>query len=100
MTKSQEAAVAKLRRMVDHHIKAGGNIDEVKRFDVEELDYGPVYVRISIGIRGATPLMDAILSDDIRIFIGKRGGAHYWAKGDTQKRFDWTSLYRILRDQN
>lgn len=99
MTKSQQYAVKRLRRMIDNQMLIGQSF-EVKEFRVEELKHGPVSVVCRVGATDENALLYCIFSDWFHIFIGKRGAAWYYkSNGISRHRWDWGSLYRVINDQ-
>ena len=80
MTKSQERALNKIRRLVDQEIKGirGDRDDkEIKVWEVDENEYF-VSVIVEYGYKNDEGTMASIICRDrAHLFIGKRGGITY-----------------------
>ena len=86
MTLKQEKAIDRIRRMVD---KWNGELQEVKKWNVELLDYSDiVYLFFVIGYKDDEGKMTMLFRDHVSFFIGVRGGVWYYPyKGRTRKYF-------------
>ena len=77
MTKAQEIAVAKLRKMAESMHGHCSDSYEVKEWEVEENEYF-VSLYFSVGIKGDEGTLAAVIGrDSCHLFIGKRGGVTY-----------------------
>lgn len=78
MTKQQEAALKKIRRLVEnYHSPSVRDKYEVKQYDVNENEYS-IDVYIVIGMKNDEGTMaEIICRDHAHLFIGPRGGITY-----------------------
>ncbi len=76
MTKYQEKAVERIKRHIEEHdLHRNDERYEIKKFSVEETDYGKVIVYSVTGLKDDEGTMAAIFCRRRRlIFIGVRGG--------------------------
>lgn len=105
MTKSQERAVARIKREVQEHAKTDRY--EVKRFDIMEMEWGTVEVLAETGLINDEddPIARCFLRDRAQIFIGPRGGMHYYASRQhkngkfTHSTKTYKTFFRACLDQ-
>ena len=79
MTKAQEKAIARIRKMAENTLFFGTNKDdyEFKEWEVSENEYF-VNVVLEVGRKGDEGTMAAIFARDrAQLFVGKRGGITY-----------------------
>ena len=93
MTKAQEYAINRVRRMVEKNL---GDRYEVKRFEVEENEYF-VVLYVSVGMKNDEgTLAEVFARDNAQLFVGKRGGVTFPVVGKRggyyRKTFHWYSI--------
>lgn len=77
MTKSQERAVEKIKKLAEDYMNKCFNNGELKEWEVEENEYF-VSVVLEIGNKDDEGTMAAIFGRDrAHLFVGKRGGVTY-----------------------
>lgn len=101
MTKAQEYAIDRIRRLVERHCKG---VDlEVKQFEIDDCDYF-----ISVSVVYGLPNDDGTLAqllcrDRAHLFVGKRGGITYPVFGKRggyrRKTFHGYSILEAVVDQ-
>ena len=74
MTKAQEIVIRKIEKELPRFDFYNSENYEIKKFEIKETDYGPVWVSITTGLKGDKGTY-AMLCRKHRFFqIGKRGG--------------------------
>ena len=97
MTNAQEKALARLKRLAEECIYDKEKY-EFKRWEVEECG-NAIAVVSETGMKNDEGTLAAVFCRDYAfIFIGKRGGAWYYNKRGTKKRFGWYSILQAVCD--
>lgn len=75
MTKAQEIVIRKIEKELPRFDFYNSENYEIKKFEIEETDYGPVWVSITTGRKNDEGTLACILCRKHRFFkVGKRGG--------------------------
>ncbi len=103
MTKAQEKAVEKLRKMGKELFWGDESDYEYKRFEINENEYF-VSLVMEVGRKGDEGTLGAIYARDrCHLFIGKRGGITYPCKNKAgeyiTRRFKGYSILQAVCDQ-
>ena len=100
MTKSQEKAIEKIRKLAEDMFWGGADNYEFKQFEVEELDYGAVSVVVETGHKNDEGTLAAVFCRDYcLLFGGKNGGITYYDNKCKKKVFKGYSLLQAVCDQ-
>lgn len=100
MTKSQEKAIEKIRKLGEELFWGRADEYEFKEFDIKELNYGTISLVVETGMKNDEGTLAAIFARDrAHLFIGKRGGITYYDKTCNRKRFEGYSLLQAVIDQ-
>ncbi len=109
MTKAQEKALERIRRLVEREMKGvHGDMDcyEIKEWSVNENEYF-VSLVVEYGMKGDEGTLASIFRDGAQLFIGKRGGVTYHVSKTLKngkyvsyrKRFEGYSILQAVIDQ-
>lgn len=97
MTREQENAVARLRRLVEKECQEFG--EEIKRFDVTEYERF-VSVYVVYGIKNDEHSYAVLARDYAHLFIGKRGGVRFPVTSKNGNQycipFKWYSILQAV----
>lgn len=101
MTKAQENAISKIRRLVESELLSDNY--EIKEWKVEDCKYF-ISVVVEYGLKNDEGTMASILARDrAHLFIGKHGGVTYPVTNKdgrtVQRRFKGYSILQAVCDQ-
>lgn len=75
MTRQQELQVARIKKQTETYYGKCQDNYEIKKWEVEETDYGKVIVNVEMGLKNDEGTLASIIGRDYTmIFIGVRGG--------------------------
>ena len=100
MTKAQEQAIKKIRKLAEDHLYSDSY--EIKEWDIKENEYF-VSVVVETGMKNDEGTLASILCRDrAHLFIGKRGGITYPVTKNgkqVRRRFKGYSILQAVVDQ-
>lgn len=100
MTKSQEKAIEKIRKLGEELFYGGADEYEFKEFDIQELNNGTISLVVETGMKNDEGTLAALFTRDrAHLFIGKKGGITYYDKNCIKKVFKGYSLLQAVLDQ-
>jgi hypothetical protein len=105
MTQAQERRVESIRKDLEYEFFKGHKNPEIKKFEVEELEWGSVSLIAEVGGVGDEGTYAAIMCRErIHVFIGKNGAITYFPfsikNGAKSRRLGRRSLYHVYYEQN
>lgn len=105
MTQAQERKVEMIKKEIEQEFFSMHRNPEIKKFEVEELEWGSVSLIAEVGGVGDEGTYAAIMCRErIHVFIGKNGAITYYPfsikSGAKSRRLGRRSLYHVYYEQN
>lgn len=105
MTQAQERKIEYIRKDLEYEFFKGHKNPEIKKFEVEELEFGSVSLVAEVGSVGDEGTCAEILCRErIHVFIGKNGAITYFPfsikNGTTPRSLGRRSIYLVYYEQS
>lgn len=98
MNKAQERTIEKIKIMINNQIiNISPNKKEIKKFEIEETEYGHISLVFEVGLIGDEGTMAEVFGrDGAHLFIRRGGAIEYYNKRGTCKRFTSGLIYEPI----